>query len=113
MTQGAEYLRDNCKPGDVALIWEDIGIMARDGIGDCHLEDGGALATPQLRGMTLEGMLAHLKPTYLVQTIGHSRSELTADYPQFELEMSEGYTDPALAGSGELDYLNIYRVNNA
>jgi hypothetical protein len=111
MTHGAEYLRDNCKPGDVALIDVDIGIMARDGIGHCTLVDGGALATPHLRGMTLAEKLSRLKPTYLVQSTAPSRNALATDYPQLTLQMSESYTDHGVANAGQHDYLNIYRVN--
>jgi hypothetical protein len=112
MTHGAEYLRHNCRPGDAALIEIDIGIMARVGIGDCTLVDGGALAAPELRGLTLTEKLSHVKPTYLVRTTGHSPDELAIDYPGLTLQMSESYTDHGISSAGQLDYLSIYRVKN-
>lgn len=87
--------------------------MARDGIGDCTLVDGGALATPDLRGMTLAEMLSRVEPTYLVQSIGHSRNEFASDFPQLTLQMWESYTDHGIAKAGQKEYLNIYRVGLA
>jgi 4-amino-4-deoxy-L-arabinose transferase-like glycosyltransferase len=111
MTHGASFLRDNCKPGDVALIDTDIGIMTYDGIGDCVFVDGGALATPAVRGMTFAEKLSRVKPTYVVQSIGTSRNELAADYPQLRLLMAESYPDHGVANAGQLDWLNIYSVD--
>jgi hypothetical protein len=110
MTRGAEYLRENCKPGDVALFYVDIGIMARDGIGHCTLADAGALATPSLHGMTLSEQLSRVKATYLVQNQGRSRNELAADYPNLKLAMFESYAAQAVTPDLPTLYLNIYRV---
>ena len=112
MMRGAEYLRENCKPGEIALIEIDIGIMADDGIGDCTLVDGGALATPSLRGMNLAEKLAHVRPTYFVRCTGLSADELASEHPQLELLMSEAYTDHGLTTAGQRDYMSIFRVNN-
>jgi hypothetical protein len=110
MTHGAAYLRDHCKPGDIALIWSDIGVMADEGIGACALVDGGTLATPQLHGMSDAEMFSYVRPTYVVQSIGSTPNELAAEYPQLALQMSESYTDHGVGRAGILDYLNIYRV---
>jgi 4-amino-4-deoxy-L-arabinose transferase-like glycosyltransferase len=111
MTHGASFLREKCKPGDVALIDTDIGIMAYDGIGDCVFVDGGALATPAVRGMTFAEKLSRVRPTYAVQSIGTSRNELGAAYPQLRLLMAESYPDHGVANAGNLDWLNIYRAD--
>jgi hypothetical protein len=126
MTEGAAYLRANCRPGDVALIFVDIGVMARDGIGDCALVDGGALATPSLRGMTLAAEMAKVHPTFVVQSIGYRRDELSAQFPNLKLRMSKSYTDhgvskadatvcswvrqPQDCNNMQNDYVNIYAV---
>lgn len=109
MADGARYMRDHCQPGDSALIDFDIGIMAVEGIGNCSLVDLGALATPELRGLTLAETLSRIKPTYLVETTGRSRNELAAEYPQLSLRMSAGYTNRGVVNAGQ-EYLNIYRV---
>jgi hypothetical protein len=126
MTEGAAYLRANCRPGDVALIVADIGIMAKDGIGACQLMDGGALATPSLRGMTLAEEVAKVHATFVVQTIGLRRDELSAQYPELKLRMSKSYTNhgvsradatvcgwvrqPQDCNNTQDDYVNIYAV---
>jgi hypothetical protein len=110
MTEGAAFLRASCKPGDVALLVGGLGIMAMDGIGDCALVDGGALATPSLRGMTLAPEMAKVHPTFLVQSSGHHRGEFSAQYPQLKLRMSKIYTDQGVAGAGHENYLNIYAL---
>jgi hypothetical protein len=112
MARGAEYLREHCKPGDVALVEIDIGIMADDGIGDCTLMDGGALASPSLRGMDLTEKLAHVRPTYFVRCTGLSADELAGEHPQLELLMSEAYTDHGLTTAGQKDYMSIFAVSN-
>ena len=112
MAHGAEYLRDHCKPGDVALLLYEIGIMSRNGVGACTVVGGPVPATSQTGGMTLRELLSRATPTYLVEISGHDRNDLAADYPQLILQMSEGYTGHDLATAGQLDYLNIYRVNN-
>jgi hypothetical protein len=112
MTHGAEYLRDHCRPGDVAQLLSDIGIMSRDGIGACTLVGGPVPATPQPHAKTLRETLSRAKPTYLVEMFGDRRNNLAADYPQLILQMSEGYTGHDLATNGRVAYLNIYRVNN-
>jgi hypothetical protein len=113
MTDGAQYLRDRCTPGDVALISSGgFGVVARDGIGPCTLVDGDALATPQLRGMTLGEQLSRANPTYFLESLGHSRDDLAAEYPRLMLQMSERYTGYDLATPGQVEYLNIYRVNS-
>ena len=101
MTEGAAYLRANCRPGDVALIVIDIGIMAKDGIGECALVDGGALATPSLRGLTLAQKMAKVHPTFVVQSIGHRADELSAEFPKLKLKlrMSKSYIDHGAAGA--------------
>ncbi len=110
MIREADYLRDNCKPGDIALIDTDIGIMAYYGIGDCTFVDGGALATPSVRGMTLAEKPSRVKPPLLVQSIARTRNELAADYPHLTLLMSESYPDHGVANAGQLDYVNIHSV---
>ena len=112
MTHGAEYLRDHCRPGDVALVYADIGVMSRDGIGACTLVGGPVPVTPQLPGTTLEKTLSLAKPTYFVEIFGDSPNDLAVDYPQLILQMSEGYAGHDLLTNGKLGYLNIYRVNN-
>ena len=110
MDEGAAYLRAHCRQGDVALIYVDIGIMAHDGIGDCSLKDGGALATPSLRGMELEQEIAAVHPTYLIQSIGQQRDEWSAEYPGLKLLLSRAYADRGVERTGQEGYLNIYAV---
>jgi 4-amino-4-deoxy-L-arabinose transferase-like glycosyltransferase len=110
MASGAAYLRANCHRGDVALIYSDIGILAEDGIGACALSDGGALATPSLRGMTLPQAVATVHPAFLVQSIGHHPDELSSQYPGLTLRMVKAYTDHGVQLAGQKDFINIYAV---
>lgn len=110
MTHAAEYLRHTCNPGEGALIIVDIGIIARDGVGDCVLVDGGALATPSVRSMTIDQAIDQFKVKYVVQSIGRSPGELADKYPQLglKLELSERYTEHGIAKAGQVNYLNIF-----
>ena len=115
MTAAAQYLRDHCKPGEVAVFLDNgLGIGARDGIGDCTLMDT-ALATPQLSGIPLEQLLTSVRPTYVVEGRGPrglSGDDLPVRYPQLVLLRSQSYASSELATPRQLTYLNIYRVNN-
>jgi hypothetical protein len=87
--------------------------MANDGIGDCTLVDGGALATPDLRGLTFGEKLSRVRPTYVVRCVGHSPNKLATEYPQLKLQMSESYMDHSISTAGETDYLSIFRVSSS
>lgn len=108
MAGGAEYLRSVCRPGDVALVYVDIGILARDGIGSCRLADGGALASPELRGLTLVQQIEVVRPDFVVQSIGHAPNELAAKFPQLQLLRTTEYVEHGISKAGAKDYLNIY-----
>jgi hypothetical protein len=108
MLEGANTLRTNCKPGDTALVVNDIGVIAREGIGPCRLLDGGALATLSLRGLNLEQMIAKTQPTFVVQSIGTAPAEWTSRVPGLTSMKAIEYPDHSIAGAGQNKYLNIY-----
>jgi hypothetical protein len=110
MTAGATFLRENCSPGDTALIYVDIGIMADDGIGACRLADGGGLATPELQEGDLDESVAKVDPAFVVQSIGAAEGELLAEYPDWQLVYSRSYTAHGVSTAGNLNFLNVYRT---
>lgn len=112
-SEGAKYLQSNCKPGDVALLKNDIGIMARDGIGDCTLVDGAGLATPDMIGLSFLEQLSRAKPTFVVFACERSHNESGGKYPQLTLELSKTFMNPSIAEFGRECYFNIYRVNSS
>ena len=56
-----------CRPGDIALIEVDIGIMTHEGIEPCTLVDAGILASPELQGLTFQQMIDTTRPTYIYE----------------------------------------------
>lgn len=109
MSEGASYLQSHCSVGDTALISVDIGIMARNGVGECAPKDGGALATPELRNMTLSEQVSFLGPKFIVQSIGSERDALASRLPGYKLVYWRAYPDHGVARGGKTDYLNIYQ----
>ena len=71
-----------CAPGDVALVEFDIGVVSYYHQHACRIADGGALASPELRGLTLKEKLAAVRPRYVIESLGApERSDVAAAEP--------------------------------
>jgi len=110
MIEAAQFLRLNCDGSGPALVVRDIGILAAEGISKCPLADAGALASPELRGMTLEEMISATNPQFVVESIGESSGAFLAERPQLRLVHSRSYLAHGVSTAGAKYWLNIYAV---
>lgn len=108
MVGAAAFLRGKCD--GTALVVTDIGILTDQGIGNCTVADAGALASPELRGMTLDQMIAATRPQFVVESIGSSQGSLLPEHPQLRLVQSRAYLSHGVSTRGVQDWLNIYTV---
>ena len=114
MQDGAAYLRASCRPGDVALIYVDIGVLAREGIGPCRLADAGGLASPELQGLTAEEAVNTTQARFVVHSIALEPDEFVKTHPnldgRLEKVLSQPYASHAVAEAGARNHLEVYRV---
>jgi hypothetical protein len=66
----AQELDRLCRPGDVVLVYFDIGVVSYYHDHACHIADGGALASPELRGLSLREKIAATHPRFVVESLG-------------------------------------------
>jgi hypothetical protein len=70
MREAARELDQRCRAGDVVLVEFDIGVLSYHHRHGCRIADGGALASPELRGLSLRDKLAAVRPRYVVESLG-------------------------------------------
>ncbi|HLK16841.1 MAG TPA: hypothetical protein VKT78_18680, partial [Fimbriimonadaceae bacterium] len=63
------------------LVEEDIGVLGYSGRGRFEISDGGALATPSLRGLSFPEQLSRVHPALVVQSLASNPDGLAAEYP--------------------------------
>jgi hypothetical protein len=66
----ARELDRRCSPGDAVLVYFDIGVVSYYHRHGCRIADGGALASPDLRGLSLQQMIAASRPRFVVESLG-------------------------------------------
>ena len=83
MRAAAEELvkRTEGKPNQRVLVEVDIGILSYAGRGRFEIYDGGALATPSLRGLTVRSQIAQSQPAYLVESLASSPDGMGPEFP--------------------------------
>lgn len=82
MREVARELDRRCVPGDVVLVYFDIGVVSYEHNHGCRIADGGALASPALRGLELPEMIAASRPRFVVESLGDpQRSDVVAAAP--------------------------------
>lgn len=78
----ARELDRRCAPGDSVLVYFDIGVLSYYHRHGCRIADGGALATPALRGLSLQEMITATRPRFVVESLGAAeRSDVAAAAP--------------------------------
>ena len=75
MSEASEEIVEHVPEGESVLVYYDIGVVSWQVDGRRRILDGGALASPELRGMDLDQMLDKTETHYLLESLGHP------DYP--------------------------------
>jgi hypothetical protein len=82
MREAAEELDRRCSAGDVVLVEIDIGVVSYYHGHACRIVDGGALASPELRGLSLAEKIAAVRPRFVIESLGSPvRSDVAAVAP--------------------------------
>jgi hypothetical protein len=83
MHEAARELDRRCTPGDVVLVYFDIGVISYYHNHACRIADGGALASPELRGLSLREKIAKTRPRFVLESLGApDHSAVAAAAPQ-------------------------------
>ena len=86
MSAAAGELDQRCAPGEVVLVEFDIGVLSYRHNHRCRIADGGALASPELRGLSIAEKIAAVRPRFVVDSLGApDRSDITAAVPDAAL----------------------------
>jgi hypothetical protein len=82
MRDAARELDRRCRAGDVVLVYFDIGVISYYHGHGCRIADGGALASPELRGLSLRDKIAATHPRFVLESLGApERSAVAAAAP--------------------------------
>jgi hypothetical protein len=92
MREAAQELDRRCTDGDVVLVEFDIGVVSYYHRHACRIADGGALASPELRGLSLREKIAAVRPRYVIESLGApERSDVAAVEPRARLVWSRSF----------------------
>ncbi len=69
MSDTAREADRHCAPGDGLLVFWDIGVVSNN-VKVCRIIDAGALADPDLRGVSMEQMVSRRKPRLVLESLG-------------------------------------------
>jgi hypothetical protein len=64
------------------LVETDIGVLSCAGNGRFEIEDGGALATPALRGLRVTDQIRRSDPAYVVESLSVTPAGMGSKYPE-------------------------------
>ncbi|HEX2116164.1 MAG TPA: hypothetical protein VHM01_17300 [Alphaproteobacteria bacterium] len=83
MREVAQELDRRCTSSDVVLVEFDIGVVSYYHRHGCRIADGGALASPELRGLSVQEKLAAVRPRYVIESLGSpDRSDVAITEPR-------------------------------
>jgi hypothetical protein len=71
------------------LVETDIGVLSCAGNGRFEIEDGGALATPSLRGLRVMDQIRQSDPAYVVESLSVTPAGMGSKYPELLSELWE------------------------
>jgi dolichyl-phosphate-mannose-protein mannosyltransferase len=111
MRDAARELVRVCKAGDTVLVEVDIGVVSYEDHGRCRIADGGALASPELRGMSFPERIDRSHANYVLESMGQSGRVLAMADRRLESVHSWTFRSHAVAYSDAMFVCNLYRVS--
>jgi hypothetical protein len=108
MCNASEYIA-RTRPGSVALVYIDIGVVAYCSNGRFVIADGGGLASPELAHHSLQEQIVLAKPDLVLESQGDSSFDWKQDYPDLKPLWSSGYRGHGIASRAKL-FVNIYAM---
>ncbi len=71
MREGAQTIKARVPEGNDVLVYYDIGVVSWELKGAKRIVDGGALASPELKGLQLDEMVAKTGVKYVFESLGN------------------------------------------
>jgi hypothetical protein len=108
MTAAAIELNRRCMAGDVVLVQFDIGVLSYRHDHKCRIADGGALASPELRDLSVSEKIAATGSRFVVESLGApDHSDIPAAAPGAVLLWSRPFASHSV---GEPDRIYAARL---
>lgn len=117
MREASSQIAAHAKPGDTALIYMDIGVVAATRPAGIRLLDGGALATPAFRNLSLMEMALAARPQFVLENQGTperfvEQSLLSTGIP-FKLIWSRAYRSHSVGHPNDVYEARLFQVQDA
>jgi hypothetical protein len=110
MSNAAFYMQHHCQPNDVVLVEFDIGVISYFANSAFRIADGGTLASPELRGLSLQDKISLVKPRYLIQSYGTRPDDLAGQDVRLRFVYSDSFQNHSFEKPELQYYCNIYEV---
>ncbi len=111
--RGAAGMLDQiCRPGDTVLVEVDIGVVSYERHGACRIADGGALASPELRGLGLQEKISRSSAAYVLESLASLPGGLAARDPSLSLLATWSFRSHSVGDPAGVFYCNIYRTRS-
>ncbi len=114
MVAAAEYLAAHSSPATRVLVKSDIGVVSYTGDGRFFIADGGALASPELRGLSFTQQIAASRPQFVLHSFSAAPGDLAPLFPGLQPVWFHRFKQHGLEASLGMTSLvtNIYRVKS-
>jgi hypothetical protein len=111
MSAAAEELNRRCAEGEIVLVEVDIGVLSYRHNHRCRIADGGALASPQLRGLSIAEKIAAVRPRFVVESLGApERSEIAAAAPDAALVWRKEFPSHSVGEPGRVYMVRLFEL---
>jgi hypothetical protein len=106
------YLAKRCQQQDYILIEKDIGVISYCCNSAFIIKDGGALASPELIGLTLSEKINLLRPRYVVESLGMKQGDMIYKDDRLKLVYSKIFASHGVNKADISYWCNLYEVKN-
>ena len=108
--ESAGVLHSHAQPGRKVkvLVEVDIGMLAFYAGDACYFFDGGALATPSLKGLSIAQQVERTRPDLVIEPLGTSVGDLSASVPALVPSWHQDFRSHSVTSPNTVFYCNIY-----
>ncbi len=110
MSAVAEQLNRRCSVGDVVLVEFDIGVVSYRHDHGCRIADGGALASPELRGLTIAEKVAVTHARYVVESLGDPDRSALDRVPAATLRWSRAFASHSVGAPDRTYVVRLFEI---
>lgn len=110
MTEASEQVKSFCAVDESVLVYYDVGVVSWRLSGDRRIIDGGALASPELRGLTLDEMVVESDADFLLESLGNRGEQIRLDSSELELVWERSFLSHGVGTPDRTYYARLYRI---